>query len=328
MKIRTDFVTNSSSSSFVAYKAKGELINKFAEQFGIDFEYDENVHSSVDGDKLNINIEECLDLIPLSHLMICAISDTNYNAICKVEFDNIRDKWCELANEKKLKKRPKTAYEDYDFANDYDGSFKSAVEIVYELFANTDFKSRVDIESYYEFGGSEWTGDLHDEICNFYSTGEKFRKNNKDKLIEYAAHPCFGGFSFIDDEEYFYVHYVDKQLTLRDVEADYDDWNVSFENKDIDNAIKNVIKKGTGLEKIKEISCEKVTEISLPKSVSEICDNAFEKCKFLKKLTINRKKVTIGKNAIPDGVVIVGMKGGSAEKFANENGYEFEVISS
>lgn len=258
--------------------------------------------------------------------MICAISDTDYY-LDEYEFDDdMSDKWLELENEKKLKKRPKTAYEDYEFENDYDGSIKSAVEIVYELFANTDFKSRVDIETYYHRGGSEY--DLYDVICDFDSSGEKFRKNNKGKLIEYAAHPHFCGFSFFDSEKDFYVHYVDKQLTLRDTEADYDGWDVSFENKDIDNAIKNVIKKGTGLEKIKEISCEKVTEISLPKSVSEICDNAFEKCKSLKKLTINRKKVTIGKNAIPDGVLIVGMKGGSAEKFANENGYEFEVISS
>lgn len=257
--------------------------------------------------------------VTLPKMMVYAILKCNYLD----EWDDEVEEWKALDGD--LDKIPEIKYEDYSFKNLYDGSSESVIRIIYELFANTDFESRLDIETTYSYGGGEC--DIYDSVCGFSSSGITYTNNCKGELTEYAAHPYDGGFGFVYDRDRFYISYTEKKLILKDVKSECaSSWDISFTNKDIKSAISYILRRGEGLDEIEEISCENITEIDVPNSVVTISDNAFEKCSSLEKVTINRINTVIGDNAIPHGVTIAGIKGSSAEAYANENDHEFEII--
>ena len=67
MKVRTDFVTNSSSSSFVTVDIENPVFAALCEQFEAIFEDEYDCfHVCVDGDNVHIDLEEGYASVPSS----------------------------------------------------------------------------------------------------------------------------------------------------------------------------------------------------------------------------------------------------------------------
>lgn len=330
MKIRTDFVTNSSSSSFISYKVSGELVGKFLEESGIDLNCNALVNSEVEDDTVTINFDnEFSSRVSLPQMMMYAAAKSEYAD----DFESIEEintlfsnSWDADEVEEKIRRLPKTKCEEYEFKTKYDGSEESAVKLIYELFANTDFESRVDVETLYVYGGGEC--DITDCLCGFESSGELIATDNAGRITRYAVHPYDGGWGFISDSDRYYIAYEDNTLRIRDMDSMCSsDWDISFTNEDVKDVINNICEKGDVLEKINEISCENVTEIDVPDEVLEVSEDAFQKCPSLKKVRFYRSNTLIGENAVPAGVEIVGNPNSSAQAYATENGNLFITFS-
>lgn len=82
-----------------------------------------------------------------------------------------------------------------------------------------------------------------------------------------------------------------------------------------------------GLTTIKEISCADIGTFAVPNSVLTIAGGAFAGCGRLQKVCIGKPNVLLGNGFVNGGVVLAGVAGGSAEKYAAENGLGFELMN-
>lgn len=71
--------------------------------------------------------------------------------------------------------------------------------------------------------------------------------------------------------------------------------------------------------------CTALTSINLQK-VDEVASNAFKGCTGLTEVTITNSNCTLGQNAFPMTTVIKCYENSKVQKFAQENGYQFEVL--
>ena len=79
-----------------------------------------------------------------------------------------------------------------------------------------------------------------------------------------------------------------------------------------------------GMTAVKEISCADVKNIDLPVSALEVHPNAFNGCTSLEKLCVRKPNVLLCSGFVSNSVTLVGAEGGSAEKYARDNGMAFE----
>ena len=82
-----------------------------------------------------------------------------------------------------------------------------------------------------------------------------------------------------------------------------------------------------GLTAIKEISCADIGTFAVPNSVLTIAGGAFAGCGRLQKIFVGKPNVLLGNGFVNGGVVLAGVAGGSAEKYAAENGLGFELMN-
>ena len=82
-----------------------------------------------------------------------------------------------------------------------------------------------------------------------------------------------------------------------------------------------------GLTAIKEISCADIGTFAVPNSVLTIAGGAFAGCGRLQKVCVGKPNVLLGNGFVNGGVVLAGVAGGSAEKYAAENGLGFELMN-
>ena len=82
-----------------------------------------------------------------------------------------------------------------------------------------------------------------------------------------------------------------------------------------------------GLTAIKEISCADIGTFAVPNSVLTIAGGAFAGCGRLQKVCIGKPNVLLGNGFVNGGVVLAGVAGGSAEKYAADNGLGFELMN-
>lgn len=69
----------------------------------------------------------------------------------------------------------------------------------------------------------------------------------------------------------------------------------------------------------------RVSEVTIPRSVTRIGDYAFIKCTGLTSITIPDSVMSIGDHAFESGLIMRGTAGSSAERYARENGLTFEA---
>ena len=82
-----------------------------------------------------------------------------------------------------------------------------------------------------------------------------------------------------------------------------------------------------GLTAIKEISCADIGTFAVPNSVLTIAGGAFAGCGRLQRVCIGKPNVLLGNGFVNGGVVLAGVAGGSAEKYAAENVLGFELMN-
>lgn len=72
--------------------------------------------------------------------------------------------------------------------------------------------------------------------------------------------------------------------------------------------------------------CSALTEISVPKSVTSIGSNAFVNCTDLDSIIILNKNCTLGSNFVGEDVIIYGLEGSTAQKYAETYGNTFYTL--
>lgn len=203
----------------------------------------------------------------------------------------------------------KEDYKTYEFENKYyDGNTPSysAVDVLSELFLNTDFCERLICSPGYEYSESSGGNEISRPFEITVSDG---------RISEYTEYAFSSGTS-IEECGGMTIYYCDGELKLQD--AEYDGYTHELNgiqsdiNKFSDTSYTVGLKKlivhckkcretiivPEGVEDIDFAGCTSIEEIKLPSTVKRIRALAFDGCRFLKRITVNGTLDYAAKSAV------------------------------
>lgn len=208
--------------------------------------------------------------------------------------------------ERNLSGENKTPAENYRLSNTFDGSEAAKLNVLHDIFTETDILERMEIE---ETRVYKATDEFVTKLGNFKNGGEKFVLSN-GRLKGYSARSC--GDTVID--------YYDGRLSVADCgEAKWTD-------RMLHNTMEYLLDRSrtVGVSTIEKVSCPQIFTFEIPVQCTEVGENAFADCVKLRSVNVARKDSALGKGFIGSHVRLKGDKGSSAEKYAQENNVQFE----
>ena len=307
MKIRTDFVTNSSSSSFISYSFDTTLLNEFLKEHGMKPYSSKNKRERI----VNEDWEDGFSYDCLGQAVIA-----EYSGLGFFDADDEYDIWG-------MSGCGHDDYKTHKWENSYDGTEESAINVLKELFEYTDFENHLDFTCEKQKGG----GEMHcDTLLDFTSSG--YTMVTHDGLItEYNAHTYEGGFGYDQDAPKF-IEYSDKTLNLYDAHSGSDSYNdIIWKNEDVARAFQTILRQTVGLEVIDRFKMAQVDRIDIPAQVQVVCSGAFEECENLKVLYVLGYETSLEDNVVNEDVEIIAHGGTPAEEYAQKHGNKFTPLT-
>ncbi|MBP3798794.1 MAG: TerD family protein [Ruminococcus sp.] len=295
-----------SGREFVSYRISSDVLAEIFSANGIgdrEFGCSGGVQCAVDGDSLIFAAEN--GAYSLAQLMVLSWRSSELAEDEMSVFESLADGKLGGGIADVTKYRLKTPY---------NGTDKGKLELIAEIFANTDAQRKLDAEKIRSYTvrciPSYWK-----EVGSFGFVKEVyFREQLSCVLAVPEGMDC--------TEE-------NAVLILKDGELRFEDkggfvWNDAAIAKAVQLVCQPNAAKGA--EVIAKVSCREVTEFCIMSGILEIADGAFKGCDALKTLTVMPRFVQMGRDMAGSDVKIVSSSGSTAEKYAREHGVQFECI--
>ena len=295
-----------SGREFVSYRISSDVLAEIFSANGIgdrEFGCSGGVQCAVDGDSLIFAAEN--GAYSLAQLMVLSWRSSELAEDEMSVFESLADGKLGGGIADVTKYRLKTPY---------NGTDKGKLELIAEIFANTDAQRKLDAEKIRSYTvrciPSYWK-----EVGSFGFVKEVyFREQLSCVLAVPEGMDC--------TEE-------NAVLILKDGELRFEDkggfvWNDAAIAKAVQLVCQPNAAKGA--EVIAKVSCRDVTEFCIMSGILEIADGAFKGCDALKTLTVMPRFVQMGRDMAGSDVKIVSSSGSTAEKYAREHGVQFECI--
>ena len=295
-----------SGHEFVSYRISSDVLAEIFSANGIgdrEFGCSGGVQCAVDGDSLIFAAEN--GAYSLAQLMVLSWRSSELAEDEMSVFESLADGKLGGGIADVTKYRLKTPY---------NGTDKGKLELIAEIFANTDAQRKLDAEKIRSYTvrciPSYWK-----EVGSFGFVKEVyFREQLSCVLAVPEGMDC--------TEE-------NAVLIMKDGELRFEDkggfvWNDAAIAKAVQLVCQPNAAKGA--EVIAKVSCREVTEFCIMSGILEIAEGAFKGCDALKTLTVMPRFVQMGRDMAGSNVKIVSSSGSTAEKYAREHGVQFECI--
>ena len=295
-----------SGHEFVSYRISSDVLAEIFSANGIgdrEFGCSGGVQCAVDGDSLIFAAEN--GAYSLAQLMVLSWRSSELAEDEMSVFESLADGKLGGGIADVTKYRLKTPY---------NGTDKGKLELIAEIFANTDAQRKLDAEKIRSYT-DECIPSYWKEVGSFGFVKEVyFREQLSCVLAVPEGMDC--------TEE-------NAVLILKDGELRFEDkggfvWNDAAIAKAVQLVCQPNAAKGA--EVIAKVSCREVTEFCIMSGILEIAEGAFKGCDALKTLTVMPRFVQMGRDMAGSNVKIVSSSGSTAEKYAREHGAQFECI--
>ena len=295
-----------SGREFVSYRISSDVLAEIFSVNGIgdrEFGCSGGVQCAVDGDSLIFAAEN--GAYSLAQLMVLSWRSSELAEDEMSVFESLADGKLGGGIADVTKYRLKTPY---------NGTDKGKLELIAEIFANTDAQRKLDAEKIRSYT-AEFIPSYWKEVGSFGFVKEVyFREQLSCVLAVPEGMDC--------TEE-------NAVLIMKDGELRFEDkggfvWNDAAIAKAVQLVCQPNAAKGA--EVIAKVSCREVTEFCIMSGILEIAEGAFKGCDALKTLTVMPRFVQMGRDMAGSDVKIVSSSGSTAEKYAREHGAQFECI--